>query len=296
MKVSLNLEIFEILDAIERRGSFAKAAEELDRVTSAVSYSVQKLEEQLDIVIYRREGRRSVLTPAGRLLLEEGRHLVHAGSDLVNRAKEVANGWEARLTIAVEALQSYPAFFKVLAEFIDEHPSMEIDVRESVLNGGWDALIQGQVDLLIGGPGPVPVNQGIRAEAFGTDTLVEAISAHHPYAYVANDPKALEQLESKLRRVVLHDTSVVDVARSAGLGAEAQRFYVQTMEQKLEAIRAGIGIGFVPYHRVAQDLDSGELLKLSRETVDNQHYLAWKLSNRGRGLQELSRRLMALSQ
>ena len=38
-------ESFEILDAIDRRGSFAKAAEELDKATSAISYGVTKLEE-----------------------------------------------------------------------------------------------------------------------------------------------------------------------------------------------------------------------------------------------------------
>ncbi|MBB6521527.1 LysR substrate-binding domain-containing protein [Pseudoteredinibacter isoporae] len=292
MKPILNLEVLEVLDAIERRGSFAKAAEELDRVTSAVSYTIQKLEEQLDIVIYRREGRRSVLTPAGRLLLEEGRHLLTAGNDLVNRAKEVATGWEPRLRIAVEALQVYPEFFRIVAEFLAEHPSMEIDIRESVLNGGWDALIQGQVDLLVAGPGPIPVNQGLRAEPLGTDSLLEVIAECHPCSHLAGDPEALKLQQSELRRVVLHDTSVVDVARSAGLGNEGRRFYVQTIEQKVEAILAGIGIGFVPLHRAAQHLESGRLLTLSNEPLQTQHYLAWKISNRGKGLQELCRRLL----
>ena len=61
----ITIEVLETLDAIERRGSFAKAAEELNKATSAVSYAVQKLEEQLNIALFQRQGRRSVVTPAG---------------------------------------------------------------------------------------------------------------------------------------------------------------------------------------------------------------------------------------
>lgn len=293
MRSQITLEVLEILDAIDRRGSFAKAAEELNRVTSALSYSVQKLEEQLDIVVFRRQGRRSVLTPAGKLLLDEGRQLLQASNDIVLKAKEVANGWEPRIRIAVESLQNYPNFFAVLSGFLQEHPSMEIDIRESVLNGGWDALARAEVELLVGAPGPVPSNQGIRVEPYGLDALIELISSSHPLAEQAANADLVDQVYPSLRRVVLHDTSVVDVARSAGLGQQSQRFYVQTMEQKYQAIKAGIGIGFVPTHRAERAIESGELIKIAKPIMDKQqHYLAWKVSNKGKGLQELCRRLL----
>ena len=61
----INIEVLEILDAIDRRGSFAKAAEELNKATSALSYAITKLEDQLSLSVFQRQGRRSVLTPAG---------------------------------------------------------------------------------------------------------------------------------------------------------------------------------------------------------------------------------------
>ena len=133
----ISIEVLETLDAIDRRGSFAKAAEELNKATSAVSYAVQKLEEQLGIALFQRHGRRSVLTPAGQLILGEGREILQTTARLANKAKELATGWEPRISIAVESLQSYPAFFGVLHEFLREHSTIEIDVCESVLNGGW---------------------------------------------------------------------------------------------------------------------------------------------------------------
>ena len=99
----LTLEVFEILDAIDRRGSFAKAAEELNKATSAVSYGIQKLEERLDITIFQRQGRRSVLTPAGRLVLDEGRLILNPTTRLADKAMELATGWEPRLRINIES-------------------------------------------------------------------------------------------------------------------------------------------------------------------------------------------------
>ena len=45
----LTLEGLEVLDAIDRKGSFAAAAEELHRVPSAITYSVQQLENALGV-------------------------------------------------------------------------------------------------------------------------------------------------------------------------------------------------------------------------------------------------------
>jgi hypothetical protein len=45
--LKLSLDAIEIIDAIDRGGSFAAAAEALHKVPSTISYTVAKLEEQL---------------------------------------------------------------------------------------------------------------------------------------------------------------------------------------------------------------------------------------------------------
>lgn len=50
---ALTLEALRVMDAIDRRGSFAAAADELGRVPSALSYTMQKLEEELDVCTVR---------------------------------------------------------------------------------------------------------------------------------------------------------------------------------------------------------------------------------------------------
>lgn len=83
---ALTLEALRVMDAIDRRGSFAAAADELGRVPSALSYTMQKLEEELDVVLFDRSGHRTKFTNVGRMLLERGRCLLEAADKLTTDA------------------------------------------------------------------------------------------------------------------------------------------------------------------------------------------------------------------
>ncbi len=283
-------ESFEILDAIDRRGSFAKAAEELDKATSAISYGVTKLEEQLGITIFERQGRRSVLTPAGQLLLQEGRVILAATARLADRARELANGWEPHIRIAAEGTLNQQVLFDVLADFQRQHPGIELDVCETLLNGSWEALESKRVDLLVGAVGPVPAHKGFRAVSLGKTDLIPVTSSNYPQAETIT--KSLD--DGPVQHVVNHDTVTSDVARTEGLTlTDRSTLYVQTMEQKVLAIKAGLGVGHLPRDRIEDELARGELLPLSVTPSNPEQFVAWALTNRGKGLQELVQALQA---
>lgn len=144
MKLTLEaLEALEALDAIERQGSFAAAARHLHRVPSALTYTVQKLEQDLDALLFDRRGHRAVLTDAGRALLEEGRHLLAAAGSLECRVRQVAKGWEAELVIAVNDLLPRAPLYDLLAAFYAEHRETRIRLVTEILTGCWDALASG---------------------------------------------------------------------------------------------------------------------------------------------------------
>src|SRR6476619_5683108 len=117
--LKLSLEALQIVDAIDRRGSFAKAAQELHKVPSTISYTVAKLEEDLGLQVFERHGPRIVLTPAGRELLKEGRYLLKAALDLEQRVKRVASGWETELAIGMDSMFSAFALEADIAAFYE---------------------------------------------------------------------------------------------------------------------------------------------------------------------------------
>ena len=130
MTQALSLDALEVLDAIERKGSFAAAANALYRVPSAITYSVQKLEEDLGVVLFRREGRRSILTPAGTVLLEQGRELLAAAERLTETTRRVDSGWESRLNIGNDSILDFEPYYRVIEELYRLKPDIEINIHE----------------------------------------------------------------------------------------------------------------------------------------------------------------------
>ena len=131
MQVPISLDSLRVLDAIDRRGSFAAAAGELHRVTSAVSYAVQKLEEDLGVVLFDREGHRARLTPTGLLVLERGRDLLAAAERLALDARQLHDGWETELRIAFDNIFEVDVLFPLIAEFQALRPATSVPVTTS---------------------------------------------------------------------------------------------------------------------------------------------------------------------
>lgn len=284
---AISLELIEILDAIDRRGSFAVAAEELSRVPSALSYTVQKYEESLGLNIFVRQGRKSVFTPSGRMLLEQGRELLRMASGLVEGARTLSSGWESRLHIAVDSLISFDALMPVMAQFLERHPTVEIDISEEVLGGTWEALIDDRVQLVIGAPEPKPRVSGIRTELLGEIERVFVVSPGHPLA--KSKAPLTPNIVGDHRMVVVHDSSRSQVPRNTRLLNQDKHFYVGTIYQKIAAQKAGVGGGFLPKLLIERELEKGELVALEVEGVNLQDrlHLAWKSNNRGQGLKRL---------
>lgn len=66
------LDVLVILDALEKEGSFAAASAKLYKTPSALSYTIHKLESDLNIQLLDRSGHRARFTPTGQMLLERG--------------------------------------------------------------------------------------------------------------------------------------------------------------------------------------------------------------------------------
>jgi DNA-binding transcriptional LysR family regulator len=295
MRSPLTLESLEVIDAIESKGSFAAAATVLNKVPSAISYTVQKLEQDLGVTLFQKEGRRAVLTAAGSHLVLQGRQLLLAADELAAGTRQIATGWEPRLRIAVDTIVPIGKVLPLIAELHASQPVIEVSLSTEVLAGTWEALIENRVDLIIGGVGDVPGHKGIRCEPWLQFNHVFVASPDHPLCAAAS-PINLETIKSH-RAVVISETSRNSTALSRGVLNQQSIMYVPTMEAKLEAHRLGLGVGYVPLDQVAEDMETGRLvvLELAESREDGPAMLGWKTSNRGQALHFLLERLRAIA-
>src|SRR3982751_6741696 len=101
---SLTLDHMRILIAVAETGSFSAAARKLGRVQSAISQSVQVLEETLNLSLFDRSGKTPVLSEVGRTLLADARHVVSRANAMRTHAEAIHAGVEPELTMAVDPL------------------------------------------------------------------------------------------------------------------------------------------------------------------------------------------------
>ncbi|MDX1252331.1 MAG: LysR family transcriptional regulator [Gammaproteobacteria bacterium] len=280
----LTLDALYVLDAIARKGSFAAAAEELHRVPSAITYTVQKLEQDLAVALFDRSGHRARLTPAGERLLEEGRHLLRAAQELECSVQRVATGWETELRIAVDDLIPLFRLFPMIADFYAENHGTRLRLAVEVFGGTWDALVSGRADLVIGAGGEGPAGGGYATREMGTVEFVFVVAPDHPLAY-APEPITSEEI-LRYRAIAAADSSRGLPPRTAYLLSGQDVLTVPDMRTKVEAHRRGLGVGFVPRMMVTGDLAAGRLIEkaVSRPSPSPHMFIAWQSGHSGNAL------------
>lgn len=287
----LSLDAVLVLDAIDRKGSFAAAAEELHRVPSAITYAVQKLEEDLGIALFDRRGYRAQLNPAGRELLGEGRRLLDAADEVEKRVKRIASGCEVELRVAVDDVIPLSRLFSVFEEFYGEAYGTRLRVLSEVYGGAWDALVSNRADLVIGAPGEGPAGGGYSTRLLGTVHWEFMVAPQHPLAGAA-EPIAPEEIV-KYRSIAAADSSRTLAPRTTGLLTGQEVLTLSDMRGKLEAQRAGLGIGYLPRHIARQEAQAGRLVakRVLEAKADTTLYIAWRTGDTGKSLAWFVRRL-----
>ncbi|MEH6346086.1 MAG: LysR family transcriptional regulator [Bermanella sp.] len=292
--MKLTLDALTVLDAIERKGSFAAAAEALFRVPSTVTYTVQKLEEDLGFAIFKRVGRRCVLTPAGQVLLEQGRGLLLAAQDVVASAHQVNSGWEAELNIAIDTVWDIRNFYPLLQEFHQLNTGVQVNLSEEVMGGTLEAIIEQRADITLGGPPPVSPIQGIQFESLMRAQWLFVVAKHHPLTNVAQP--LTEQDTQAYVSVVIRDSATQSPIRPHRSLGQKNVLRVASMQQKILAQLQSVGVGFLPRHKIQDYLDSGELIALAieKEAPVTLQYCAWRSTNSGRAAQWFVDKIMAM--
>lgn len=274
----ITLEALHILDAIERRGSFAAAANELNRAPSSLSYQIQKLEQDLDLMIFDRSGHRANFTEAGKLILERGRAILAATEKLVNDATLLANGWELDITIALDGIVPATNLFSMV-EALGNISKTRVRIQDEILAGCWEALATGRADLLIC-PRIDALPQDVKAETIGKMKMIWVAAPTHYVHRRAGEFN--EEAREKYRAIAIADTAREQPAMSVNILQRQPRLTVSTLDAKCKALVAGLGIGTLPQQVAQPYIDRGELQYINgSEDSEMEIVLAWRRNQMG---------------
>lgn len=143
-----------IIQNVVREGSLTAAAKRLNLTQPALSHAIAKLESQLGIEIWRREGRGLQLSPAGEALLALADRLLPQLAHAEDRLRQMALGQQGKLRIGMECHPCYQWLLKIVAPYLDNWPDVDVDVRQKFQFSGIGALYAHEIDMLVT-PDPV---------------------------------------------------------------------------------------------------------------------------------------------
>jgi DNA-binding transcriptional LysR family regulator len=251
----VSLEQWAVLRAVVEEGSFARAAEALNKSQSAVSYALKGLQAQLPIEVLTLKGRRAELTEAGRLLLRRASGLLEEACTLERLAASLSQGWEPEVQLAVEAIFPPELLLEALAAFAPVSGSSRIQLLETVLSGTQEALLSRQAGLVI----TARVPPGFLGEPLLPIEFIAVASPQHP----------LHQLERELtehdlrmhRQLVVRDTGLKRREDAGWLGAE-ERWTVPNLATSIRFVLQGLGFAWIPREHIHVELERGLLKPL----------------------------------
>lgn len=280
----ISLDALQVLDAIDRRGSFAAAGKELHKVPSTVSYTVAKLEEDLGVQVFERLGPRVALTRAGAELLKEGRYLLKAAQDLEHRVRRVASGWETEFSIGLDSVLSPLALQDDIRDFYQVADQTRLRLSLDALTGTWEALLDRRVDLVIGAAGDGPSGGGYVSEVIGKVAFVFAVAPTHPLAAI-DRPLTTGDLRDH-RAIAVADSARKLLPRTVGLVFGQDTLTVPDMATKLAMQQSGLGFGFLPEPIARAALRAGQLIEktVDEPRADEVLHLAWRSGEDGAAL------------
>ncbi len=275
MNITLRqLQIFMVVSATQ---SYTRAAEQLHMTQPAVSMQIKHLEENISLSLFERQGKKIVITQAGKRMLLHAESVISQYNNMLNALNQLKN--EQYDHIKVSAATTANHFItQQLAEFSrlhhDIHISLDITNRQSLVtqlqNYGPDFVIMGEP------PGKLDLD----SKQIMVNPLVVICSAEHE---LAKHTKKISMSEIIKERFVVRE-------EGSGTKATIRRhfkkfgfdfissFEMSSNESIKHATVAGLGLGIVALHTIKLELEAGKLVVLDVENFPLKRY--WHLVSR----------------
>jgi DNA-binding transcriptional LysR family regulator len=224
MPVNLPTALLRSFVAIVDTGSMLNASEQVFVTQSALSLQIKRLEELVQQQLFRREGRKLVLTAVGELMLDYARRIL----ELHDQALASVSGGEFSGPVRVGMVQDFAdtVLSGLLAQFAELHPEAQIYARVAGTHDLRELLERGQLDLIVGfaaadHPRPLRV---VPMDWFGSEALLEQAVLplavlEKPCRFRAAAQQALEAAGIPYRIAIeTPNLSTLRAAVEAGLG------------------------------------------------------------------------------
>jgi len=256
--INYTLKQLYSFEAVVRLGGFTSASKELHITQPAVYMQVQQLQENIGAKLFNVNGKTITPTFIGKKIYETAVRAINVVENSKLEIDQSLNPDSGHLQIAV-ATTANSFVSRLLSRFKKEYPKMTFYIDVTNRHALLDNLKNNNADLVI--MGEPPKNIPLISSAFMKNPL---IAIAHPDNELLNKKKiSIKDLnkETLLTREIGSGTRIT-IERFTGLDFNSD-IQINSNEAIVEAVQAGLGIGFVSKHSVSLQLKNNIIKQLN---------------------------------
>lgn len=272
----LNYNHLRYFWAVAHDGNLTRTAERMAVSQSALSTQIRKLEERLGHALFEREGRRLVLTEAGRIALDHADSIFATGDELLDVLRETGR---ARQAVRIGALATLSRNFQIgFVQPLLHRADVELVLRSGSAAELMQALAGLQLDVVLANRPPARDAITPYLAHKIAEQRVSLIGRPLPgdtslAALLTTQPLVLPTLESSVRAAF--DALAASLNVRPQIAAE-----VDDMAMMRLLARDGVGLAVLPPIVVRDELATGSLVELAQLPQVTESFYAVTLDRR----------------
>lgn len=250
----MQLRDIQYVVTVAHESSFSKAAQALFISQPALSQSIKRLENELNIRLFIRENNSIRLTAAGKIFVADGIEILRMSNALRTKMSEIINLRDCNLKIGISTFYSNCYLPKILPAFQSQYPSIHLEIIEESSNVLEELASAGKVDFSMI-PAPLD-NKQLDSQVIYQEQILLALPPNHllsrqitpalssglPFidlALVKDEPFIFLKKHQKFTRMGMQ------LCRQAGFTPNIV-FETGNWNTIHSLVATGMGVGFIP--------------------------------------------------
>jgi DNA-binding transcriptional LysR family regulator len=247
-----------VLLAVEQEGSFTAAAKRLGRATSAISYAIDTLEQQLGLSLFDRgTTRKPKLTREGEAIVSEAKAVKLSVQTLRARVRGFLDNLEPEVSLVVDSIFPVDRLTALLRQFNDRFPTVPVRLLVESLGGVERAVRDDHAGIGVGNQLHMNMT-GFRRIDIEAVRMIPVAAPGHP---LARSGGGAPREPSDYIQLILSERLAAD-SRDYGV-VSLNSWRIGDLGVKHALLLAGLGWGGMPEPTVLADLKTGRLVKLN---------------------------------
>ncbi len=240
-----------VFHRIVAAGSFKAAAAELHKTQPAISFSIKKLEEEMEAALFDRTSYRPTLTAHGKMFYEKSLRVLQGMSELEGLSNSFHKKEEPEITLSVDGISPLPRLLTTFRDFGDRYANTKLNLTFDILSETERKVLTRE--SLFGITHFLSDNSQLEIVPI---TEVKMIPVMNRELYQSRKIKVQEDLLD-ISQIVVSDNN--KNGASFGLLDEGKKWRLNDANFKREIILAGLGWGHLPEHTIERELKDKKL-------------------------------------